>query len=283
MIPSLVVYAGIVDTLKQSVNKMVAAVPDILAIIIILSVGYFIGALAGKAVNRIVEKLVEEPIRKSAIGEKYAALGINLSDFTDAVVKAYVFVIALMLALPYMRIGGEPYRVIASIVYYLPKLLGGIVVLVYGSLLSMGLSGFIGESLKAGLQREEDKSLVNMISNAVMVGLIAVFITIALNLMQIGGQLIYTLILGIVILGIGAIITDAFFRTLEGYEGFKEFIGYGKFLFYTVFVFTGVAAIFQAFPGTIAVLTRLAWGVAIAFAIILIPLVYKLTKRMATE
>jgi len=269
------------DTIKATINNIIAAIPDILAIIIILALGYFIGSIAGKAVNRIVDKMVEQPLRRTAIGRKYDELGIDLSDLTGAVVKTYVFVIALMLALPYMRITGEAYIVIRDIIYYLPKLLGGIVVLVYGSLLSMALAGFIAESLRAGLESEEDRSVVSMLSNAILIGLIAVFITLALNLMQIGGSLIYTLILGIVIIGLGAIITNAIFRGLERYDSFREYIGYGKFLMYTIFVMTGVAAIFQAYPGTIAVLTRLAWGVAIAFGLILIPLVYKLAKQMS--
>lgn len=281
--PGVVLLAseGIKETIKAVVNDIVAAIPDILAIIIILSVGYFIGSVVGGAVNRIVDSVVEKPLRRTSIGRRYEELGIDLSNLTGAIVKTYVFVIALILSLPYMHIAGPAYDVIASIVYYLPKLLGGIVVLVYGSLLSMALAGFIGETLKTGTEHEDDKSVVSMLSNAILVGLIAVFITLALNLMEIGGSLIYTLILGIVIMGLGAIITNAMFRSLEKYESFKDYIGYGKFLLYTIFVLTGVAAIFQAYPGTIAVLTRLAWGVAIAFGIMLIPLVYKLAKSLA--
>ncbi|MCE4627581.1 MAG: hypothetical protein F7C34_00320 [Desulfurococcales archaeon] len=277
---ALLAGAGIKETIKAEVNQIVAAIPDILAIIIILSVGYFIGAVVGNAVNRIVESVVEKPLRRTAVGRKYDELGIDLSNLTGAIVKTYIFVIALILSLPYMHIAGPAYQVIESIVYYLPKLLGGIVVLVYGSLLSMALAGFIGQSLSTGAEHEEDKPVVSMLSNAILVGLIAVFITIALNLMEIGGSLIYTLILGIVVIGLGAIITNAMFRSLEKYESFQDYIGYGKFLLYTIFVLTGVAAIFQAYPGTIAVLTRLAWGVAIAFGIMLIPLVYKLAKEM---
>ena len=155
--------------------------------------------------------------------------------------------------------------------------------LVYGSLLSMALSSFIGQSIKTGMRGGVQEELADMVANTILVGLIAVFITIALNLMEIGGSLIYTLILGIVIIGLGAIITNAIFRDLEAMAGFSEYAGYAKFMLYTIFIMTGVAAIFQAYPGTIAVLKTLAWGVAIAFGIILIPLVYRLAKRLARE
>ncbi len=274
----LILYTTLSATLKASINKMIAALPDFILVILILLVGYLIGEIVGKATNSIVRKVVEEPIKKTAIGKKYQELGIDLSNLTEAIVKTYVFVVSLIIALPYMHISGEPYQVITSIVYYLPKLLGGIVILVYGSLFSMAIAGFVGETLKGGM--EEEKGIPEMVANTIMVGLIAVFITIALNLMEIGGGLVYTLILGVTIIGLGAIITNALFKDLEESEGFKEFAGYGKFLLYTIFVMTGVAAIFQAFPGTIAVLTRLAWGVAIAFGLILIPLVYKLAKQL---
>ena len=283
MMAELVLYAPITETAKEALNRIIAAIPDILAIIIILAAGYAVGAIVGKATNRIVERLIEQPLSRTSIGQKYKELGIDLSNLTEAIVKAYVFVIALMLALPYMRISGQPYEVITGIVYYLPKLLGGIVVLVYGSLLSMALSGFIGQSIKTGMRGGVQEELADMVANTILVGLIAVFITLALNLMEIGGSLIYTLILGIVIIGLGAIITNAIFRDLETMAGFSEYAGYAKFMLYTVFIMTGVAAIFQAYPGTIAVLKTLAWGVAIAFGIILLPLVYRLAKRLARE
>ncbi len=270
------------ESLKMAANDIVSALPNVIAILIILLAGYLIGTILGNAVSKIVDKLVEKPLSKTEIGKKYKEYGFDLSDFTGGVVKAYVFLVALIIALPYMNFTGQAYAVLSSIVYYLPKLLGGIVVLFYGLLLSNLLASFIGASVETSLS-EEYKSISELLKNTVLIGMIAVVVTIALNMMMIGGDLIYTLILGFVIIALGAVITNTLFETLENYESFKDYIGYGKFLLYVIFIMVGLSAIFQAYPGSIAVLSRLAWGVAIAFAIMLIPLVFKLVKKMTRE
>ncbi len=284
MMEYLVLYAGtsVKETLKIAINDMILAIPNLIAILLILLIGYLIGVILGNAVSKIVDRLVEKPLEKTDIGKKYKKYGFNLSDFTGGVVKTYAFLIALIIALPYMNFTGQTYSVIASIVYYLPKLLGGIVILFYGLLLSILLAGFIGSTIENTLG-EDYKAVAKLLESTLLIGLIAVIITIALNMMEIGGELVYTLILGFVIIALGAVITNSLFETLERYKDFKDFIGYGKFLLYVIFVMVGLSAIFQAFPGSIAVLTRLAWGVAIAFAIMLIPLVAKLVKKMIKE
>jgi len=95
--------------------------------------------------------------------------------------------------------------------------------------------------------------------------------------------MVYTLILGIVVMAIGVIVTDTLIGSLAQHEDFKPYVGYAKFLFYTVFIMTGLAGIFALYPATTTVLARLAWGIAIAFAIILVPLIYGLAKKMAKE
>ncbi|MEB3765492.1 MAG: hypothetical protein GSR77_04940 [Desulfurococcales archaeon] len=270
------------ESLKMAANDIVSALPNVIAIIIILLAGYLIGTILGNAVSKIVDRLVEKPLSKTEIGKKYKEYGFDLSDFTGGVVKAYVFLVALIIALPYMNFTGQAYDVLSSIVYYLPKLLGGIVVLFYGLLLSNLLASFIGASVETSLS-EEYKSISELLRNTILIGMIAVVVTIALNMMMIGGDLVYTLILGFVIIALGAVITNSLFETLEKYKSFEDYIGYGKFLLYVIFVMVGLSAIFQAYPGSIAVLSRLAWGVAIAFAIMLIPLVFRLVKKMTRE
>lgn len=270
---------SITDAAKQVVIDMINSLPGVLAAIIIILVGYLVGSILGTATNRIVDRLVERPLSNTEIGRKYREYGIDLSDFTGGAVKAFVLVIAIMIALPYLNVTGAAYDVLTSIVYYLPRLIGGIVVIFYGTILAGVLSSFIGMGLSEGV--ESNQKVANMVRATVFIGLLAVVITIALNLLGLGGNMVYTLILGIVIIGIGVLITDTLVESLEAHADFQPYAGYAKFLLYTVFIMTGLAAIFALYPGATAVLTRLAWGIAIAFAIILIPLVYSLAKKMS--
>ncbi len=275
--------ASIGEQLRQMASDIIGAVPDIIAIIVILGIGYVVGGMVGRAAAGIVEKYVEQPLRRSSVGESYEKLGVRIGDITAALVKAYVFVISLLIALPYMQIAGPAFGVVESIVRYLPRLLGGIVILVYGSLLAMAISSFIGNSLRAGLEGEVDESIAAMIRNVVMVGLLAVFITLALNVMQIGGSLVYSLILGVVVIGVGAIVAGAMVKPLEASEDFRGYAPYARFLVYMVFSIAGLAAILNASGGAVIVLSRLAWGLAIAFGIILVPLVYRLAKDIVKK
>ncbi|MEB3845295.1 MAG: hypothetical protein LRS48_06440 [Desulfurococcales archaeon] len=277
---ALALGSSISGAASNAANEIIAAIPKVVAILVILIAGYIVGDIIGKATSSAIRKLVEKPISNTVIGKKYSEYGFSLADFTGGIVKAYVFVISLIIALPYMTFTGPAFDVIKSIVYYLPKLLGGIVVLFYGILMTNLLADFIGTTVKQGLS-EESKPIGDLLRNTVLVGMVAVIITIALNMMEINGNLVYTLILGFVVIALGAIITNTLFEHLEKYQSFSDYIGYGKFLFYVLFIMVGLSAIFEQYAGTIVVMERLAWGVAIAFAIMLIPLVYKLTKKMA--
>jgi len=271
---------SLTDSLKATISDIIAALPGVIAAIIIVILGYIIGGILGKATNRIVQKLVEEPLSKTEIGKKYKEYGIDLSDFTGGAVKAFVIAVSLIIALQYLNIGGAAFEVLASIVYYLPRLIGGIVVLVYGVILAGVLADFISMGFEKGL---EDDRIGKMIKSAVFIGLLAIVITIALNLLGLAGTMVYTLILGIIVIGLGIMITDTLIDSLGKHEDFKPYVGYAKFIFYTVFLITGLAGIFALYPGTTTVLARLAWGIAIAFALILLPLIYGLAKKLARE
>ncbi len=269
------------DQLSQVASDIIGYIPNLLGAIIILAAGYFIGDIAGKAVNRIVDRLLEKPIEKTEIGRRYKEAGLDLSDITGAIVKAFVFVLALMLALPVLNIGGRPEQVLASIIYYLPKLLGGILIIVYGLLLVGLLADFIGAGILAGLSGSNE-FVANLIKNTVHIGMIAVVITIALDLMQLRGELVYPLILGFIIIGLGIVVGNTIIESLEREPSFRDFSPYAKFMVYIVFIMVGLAAIFSNFPGTSRVVNTLSLGVALAFAIMLIPLVYRLAKQLSS-
>jgi len=178
--PLVLAQTSISQAVSDLVTSIIAAIPGIIAAIIIIIVGYWIANILGKATNKIVQKLVEDPLSNTEIGKKYKEVGIDLSDFTGGAVKAFVMVIAIIVALQYLNIGGPAADVLASIVYYLPRLIGGIVVLVYGVILAHILASFISMGFEKGV---EDKRFAEMINSAVFIGLLAIVITIALNLL----------------------------------------------------------------------------------------------------
>jgi len=117
-----------------------------------------------------------------------------------------------------------------------------------------------------------------------MIGLIAVLVTVALNMLLLPGEYVYPLILGAVIIGVGISITERLVNSIvEDHEEFKPVAGHAKFLLYLIFVIVGVAGMFSSFPGTSNVIANVAWGVAIAAALMLVPMIYRLSKDLIKQ
>lgn len=106
----------------------------------------------------------------------------------------------------------------------------------------------------------------------------------ALDLMLMAGDLVYSLILGFVIIGAGIALTDGLIKSIT--EDHKEFVpvaGYAKFVLYSVFLIIGAGAIFATFEGVTEVVANISWAFAIALAIMLIPVMYTIAKKMTKE
>jgi len=116
----------------------------------------------------------------------------------------------------------------------------------------------------------------------IFIGLIAVLITVALDMLLIPSAFVYPLILGTIIIGIGISVTERIVNAIvEDHEEFKPVAGHAKFLLYLIFIVIGVAGMFSNIPGTSTVIANIAWGVAIAAGLLLVPTIYKLTKDLS--
>ena len=69
----------------------------------------------------------------------------------------------------------------------------------------------------------------------------------------------------------------------DDHAEFKEVAGYAKFVLYAVFLIIGAGAIFANFGGVTNVVANISWAFAVALGIMLIPIAYAITKKMAKE
>ena len=102
--------------------------------------------------------------------------------------------------------------------------------------------------------------------------------------MLLAGDLVYPLIMGFVIIGAGIALTDGLIKSIT--DEHKEFVsvaGYAKFVLYSIFLIIGAGAIFATFPGVTNVVANISWAFAIALAIMLIPVMYNMAKKMSKE
>ena len=260
-------------------NEIVNRLPNIIGAIIVVLIGYVAGEFIGSAVNKIIQKFVEKPLDRTDVGKTIRELGLDLSDLIGGLTKAFIISISIVAAVDLLAIPGEAGTIITRVANYLPYLIGGITVLTIGVILALGLAKYIGSFLKKAFP-ESYASLAVLIENFILLGLIAVIVTISLELLQLQSTLIYPLIVGALVIALGVFIADSALRIIiEQHPEFKELAPFLQFLIILIFLMIGVSAIFSEFPSTTQVINNLALGLAIAFAIVLIPIAFYLAKK----
>jgi hypothetical protein len=270
--------------LNDLLSTIVTALPAIIAAIIVILIGYVVGKVVGSGVNKVVEKLgIEKTFNETDTGTAFKKSGMDLSSFIGGITTAFILVISIVIAIQILNIGGTVGTFLVQIASYLPRLLGGVVIIVLGSVLVGFLATLVGNTLKPVFPKAKAE-IADMLKNLLQIGLIAVILLIALDLMLLNGELVYPLILGFVIIGAGIALTDGLIKSIT--DDHKEFVpvaGYAKFVLYSIFLVIGAGAIFATFEGVTTVIANISWAFAIAMGIMLIPVVYNLAKKMTKE
>jgi putative Mn2+ efflux pump MntP len=270
--------------LNNFLSDVIAALPAIIAAIIVLIIGYFVGKFVGRAVNRLVEKMgIEKSFDETDAGKSFRKAGMDLSSFIGGVTTAFIIVISIVIAIQILSVGGPVGDLLVQIAAYLPRLLGGVVIIILGTVLAGFLANLVGNILKPVFPHAKSE-IADMLKNLLLIGLIAVILLIALDLMLLSGDLVYPLILGFVIIGAGIALTDGLIKSIT--DDHKEFVpvaGYAKFVLYSIFLVIGAGAIFATFEGVANIVANISWAFAIAMGIMLVPVIYNLAKKITKE
>jgi hypothetical protein len=276
--------ADLVTTLSNMLADIINAIPAFIVAIIVILIGYGIGIIVGKAANRIVERLgLEKAFDQTSTGKAFRSAGLDLSNFTEAVLKAFITILGIILAIQILNVGGTIGSYLAVVADYLPRLLGGILIIVFGTVLVDFLATFIGRTLRP-LFPEAKTEIADMLKNLLLIGLIAFVLLLALNTMLLVGDTIYPLILGFVIIGAGIALTDGLIKSItDDHAEFRPVAGYAKFILYSIFLVVGAGGIFATFPGVTTIIGNISWAFAIALALILIPIAYTMAKKTLNE
>jgi len=276
--------ADIIELLTQMLENFIAFLPSLIAAIIVVLIGYGVGKVVGNAVNKLIEKMgIERSFDETDTGRAFRSAGLDLSSFVGGVSTAFIMVLSVVMAIQILEIGGPVGTFLVDVAAYLPRLLGGIVIIIIGTVLVGFLASLVGTMLRP-IFPQAKAEIADMLKNLLMVGLVAAVLLIALDLMLLAGDLVYPLILGFVIIGAGVALTDGLIKSIT--DDHKEFIavaGFAKFVLYSVFLIVGTGAIFATFQGVTNVVANISWAFAIALAIMLLPIAYSMAKKMSKE
>ncbi|MEM0506126.1 MAG: hypothetical protein QXW58_02555 [Thermosphaera sp.] len=264
-------------------TQLVNTVPGVIAAIIWIILGVVVGIIVGGIVTKVLRRYVERPISTTPFGKTLVTMGLEFSELIGGLTKAFIISISLVAAISYIPMSGEAGELIYGVVSYLPYLIGGIAVITLGLVLAVSLAKYIGTLLSAGFS-ETYKSLIALIENLLLVGLIAIVLTVSFTLLKLPSTLIYPLLVGVTAIAVGVIIVVEVFKTIvDAHPDFAKLAPFLQFIVVFVFIFVGLSAIFSGYPLVSEVLRTLSVSIAVAFALVLIPVVFYLVKKILVE
>lgn len=263
-------------------DNMMVALPATFTAAVIIIIGYIVADMVGGLVKSVVEKL-SKPLESTDVGAALKNSGIEMPSLISGLLKATIIVISITIGLGMIDATGLAGEVLGAVTFYLPRILASIVILSLGLALISILSKYLGRLFRIEKWWMYDPIAV-LFEYIVSVGLVAVFVTIALNLLGLGGDYVFSLIIGTVIIVIGVPIVDAITKVLrQTHSIFDKMIPLIGTVFVFITVYVGLATIVSQINGSVEVMKILAYGIAAALALMIIPVMFYLVKTLLKE
>ncbi|SDF30691.1 Conserved TM helix [Methanolobus vulcani] len=222
----------ILDSVYTMLDKMIAFLPTLIAVIVLLIVGMIAGKALGKIGSKILDKIgLDDLIDKTSLGKMIERTNITTVEFFDATIRWFVYFVFAVIIIDLLNVQIVA-DFITQIILYIPIILSAVVVLIIGLLVVDFLANLVKNILVAsGLDEHISRTSLGSSMDASGLsasGLIALivqvfgyllFIMAALNILKlniiagvIAAILAYlpNLFAGILILLIGLLSIDLF-------------------------------------------------------------------------
>lgn len=272
--------ASIEDALLSIWNSFVSSIPGLITALIWIVIGVVLAIVIGKLLRSIIEKFVETPLIGTNVGRLILSSGFRISPVVEFLIEALIITIAITIAFAYIPIPGEIGLMIYSSIIYLPRIVVGLMILVLGLLFIVVLAKYIASGMRDTLS-EPYKGLAVLVEDIVFIGLLAVIISAAMEVMGLAAQNIYPLVLGALVMILGIMVSVEFTKILEAASpGFDKYSHLLQLVLLVSFTTVGLAAMFAQYPVVGAVIRVLAVGLAIGTGAVFIILLYTLVKSI---
>lgn len=250
---------------------------------VIWAVIYFIVTLiVGYIVSLIVVYILRRGLNRLA-----SAIGLS-KEYVDAAVGgvyAFIMLIALAIALGYIvSYLGPASTYVSSLIGYLPYLGGAILLFTLGLLLVDGLATYVQRRL--GISEGSLMAFVNLLRLGLYAVIIAIGTVLAIMywIPSVSTYLFYDIIIAAVVVFFGvSLVNSATSEISKAHPELSANVDYIKLILNAIIVLLAVAILVQPFTNITQIIYALAWGFAIAFAIVIIPVIYTLAKKMVSS
>lgn len=179
-------------------------IPNLIVALVILAIGWAVGALVGKAVAHFVKMIkLDEALRRAGFEDfvRRAGLNLNSGHFLGGIVKYFIIVVFLIASFDVLGLNQVTAFLQQVVVGYLPQLIIAVLILLVGVVVGDILSRIV----MAGA-RTANLSSANVLSSVSRWAVWVFAILVAMSQMGIAGAFIQTLFTGFVValsLGLG--------------------------------------------------------------------------------
>lgn len=160
--------------------------PKVLGAGIVLLVGWIAGRALGKGVSKLLERAaVDEALRKTVLGKVLERSKLPPTKFFDLLARWFVYLIAILAAADALEVEALS-SFIRTIVQYIPNLIAGVLVLIFGFI----FSDFVGDLIRS-MGKESGVEYLGPLSGGVKLLLYFIVIVVALTVMKIDVSIVY--------------------------------------------------------------------------------------------
>jgi len=173
--------------IQQLWSSFIGFLPKIAGAIVVLVVGWAVGRALGKGISILLGKVgVGDAFRKTLVGRALERSGITSLRFFDLVVRWFVYLIAIFVAVDILEI-----RILSTfmteIIAYLPSFIYGLIILFVGIV----FADFVGDAVKA-IGREAKIEFIGLLADGLRLFLYFVIVVIALSVMKIDVSILHS-------------------------------------------------------------------------------------------
>src|SRR4030095_9731567 len=180
-------------SMSGALMVFMAAIPKIIAFVLILVIGWVFAALIAKGVALLLRKVrFNDLAQRAGIAGFMESMGTDSAGFLAGIAKWFIRLIAVVVAFDALGLPAVS-EFLRAVLLWIPNLVVALVVLVIGGLAAKALSMFVkGAVEKAGIGSP------NLLATIASVGVWAFAIIVAVNQLGIGATLVNTLFMGTV-------------------------------------------------------------------------------------
>jgi hypothetical protein len=198
----------IVSSLQQVAGEIIAMIPNLLAALIFLLIGWVVGRLLGKYIALFLDRIgVDDALAQTSIGmaieQQYGGGNRGIIRFFELLVRWFIYLIAILAAANVLQLAFLT-SLVQSIVAFIPNIVMFLIILILGFILIDYFARFV-----RGIGDVQRVSLMGPIVSVLEIFLYFVVVMLALEQLRLDLTIIYIFITPLawgVGLGIGAAI-----------------------------------------------------------------------------